>query len=94
MSDSIAFDTLAYVKRLKAVGVPEEQAEVQAETFTEIIEERLATKQDILASKRDIKELEISLKRDIKELEMRLTIRLGVMMSARIIIVATLVKLL
>ena len=69
-------------------------AEVQAETFTEIIEERLATKQDILALKRDIKELEIALKRDIKELEMRLTIRLGAMMTAGIVIVATLVKLL
>ncbi len=94
MPNVIAFDTLAYVKKLKAVGVPEEQAEVQAETFTEIIEERLATKQDILALKRDIKELEIALKRDIKELEMRLTIRLGAMMTAGIVIVATLVKLL
>ena len=82
-TDSIAFDTLVYVKKLKAVGVPEEQAEVQAEAFSEIIEERLATKQDVLA-----------LKRDIKELEMRLTIRLGAMMTAGIIIVATLVKLL
>jgi len=87
MPSAIAFDSLAYVKKLKAVGVPEEQAEVQAETFAEIIEERLATKQDL-------KELEISLKRDMKELELRLTIRLGAMMTAGIIIVATLVKLL
>ena len=87
MPSSIAFDTLSYVKKLKAAGVPEQQAEVQAETFNEIIEERLATKQDL-------KELEVSLKRDIKELEMRLTIRLGAMMTAGIIIVATLVKLL
>ena len=83
MSNVVAFDTLAYVKKLKAVGVPEEQAEVQAEAFSEIIEERLATKQDIL-----------ELKRDIKELETRLTIRMGAMMTAGIIIVATLVKLL
>ena len=83
MSSAIAFDSLAYVKKLKAVGVPEEQAEVQAEAFAEIIEERLATKRDIL-----------SLKRDMKELELRLTLRLGAMMTAGIIIVATLVKLL
>ena len=76
MSSAIAFNTLSYVKKLKAVGVPEEQAEVQAEAFAEIIEERLATKQDL------------------KELEMRLTIRLGAMLTAGIIIVATLVKLL
>lgn len=77
---TIAFDTLAYAKKLKAAGVPENQAEIQAEAFAEIIEERLATKQDL-------KELELRLKRD-------LTLRLGGMMAASIAIVATLVKLL
>lgn len=40
-------DTHAYVKRLKAVGFTEEQAEVQAQTIAELINERLATKQDL-----------------------------------------------
>lgn len=84
---TLTFDTLAYSKRLKAAGVPEKQAEVQAEAFAEIIEERLATKQDL-------KELENTLRRDMKELEMRLTLRLGGMMAAAIAVVATLVKLL
>jgi len=44
--------------------------------------------------KSDMKELRISLKREMKDLEMRLTIRLGVIIIAEIIIVATLVKLL
>ena len=44
---SITFDTLAYVKRLKAAGVPEAQAEIQAETFAEIIDEKVATKQEL-----------------------------------------------
>ena len=91
MSDSIIFDTLAYAKKLKAVGFTEEQAEVQAETFAEIIDEKLATKQDL-------KELEISLKRDMKEMELRLkhdlSLRFGTMMAASIAIVAVLVKLL
>ena len=94
MSKAAIFDTLAYAKKLKAVGFTEEQSEVQAEAFAEIIEERLATKQDILALDKDIKELEIRLKRDMKEMEMRLTIRLGTMMAASIAIVAVLVKLL
>ena len=109
MSSAIAFDSLAYVKKLKAVGIPEEQAEVHAETFTQIIEEKLATKVDLkklevslkrdmkeleTTLKRDMKELEILLKREMKDLELRLTIRLGAMMTAGIIIVATLVKLL
>ena len=91
---TLAFDTLAYSKKLKAAGVPEQQAEVQAEAFAEIIEERLAAKQDIVSVQRDIKELEVSLKRDMKELEMRLTIRLGIIMAASIAVVAALVKLL
>ncbi len=83
MSQTIAFDTLAYAKRLKEVGVPEKQAEVQAEAMVELVEERLATKQDIL-----------DLKRDMKEMEMRITIRLGALMMAAVGTVAALVKLL
>ena len=87
MTKAIAFDTLAYAKKLKKAGVPEAQAEVHAEAVAEIIDERIATKQYILELKRDLKELEMRLKHD-------LTIRLGVMMTTGIIIVATLVKLL
>ena len=44
---TIAFDTLAYAKKLKAAGFSDEQAEVQAEALAELIDERLATKQDL-----------------------------------------------
>lgn len=37
------FDTLAYAKKLKAAGFTDDQAEIQAQTLVEIIEERLAT---------------------------------------------------
>ncbi len=105
MPSAIAFDTLAYARKLKSAGFTEKQAEIQAEALVEIVDERLASKQDILELKRDIKELETTLKRDmkelettfkrdIKELEMRLTIRLGTMMAISIAVVATLVKLL
>ena len=98
MSDAIAFDTLAYAKKLKSVGFTEEQADVQAEALAKIIDERLATKQDILALQRDMKEMETSLRRDMKEMELRLkhdlTLRLGAMMAASIAIVAALVQLL
>ncbi|HAK87636.1 MAG: DUF1640 domain-containing protein [Nitrospirae bacterium GWC2_46_6] len=74
------FDTLAYAKKLKAVGVPDNQAEVQAEAIAEIVNDRLVTKED--------------LERSLKELEYRLTIRLGSLIAASIAIVAALVKLL
>ncbi|MHB8260300.1 MAG: CCDC90 family protein [Bacteroidia bacterium] len=90
MAHAIAFDTLAYAKKLIAAGVPAQQAEVQAEALAEIVEERLSTKQDL-------KELEVALKRDIKEMELRLkydiTLRFGVMLTAAVAIIAALIKL-
>lgn len=79
--------THAYVKKLKAVGFTEEQAEVQTEVVSVLIDEKLATKHDL-------HELEVGLKRDMKELEMRMLIRLGAIQAAGIAIVAALVKLL
>ncbi len=87
MSHSIAFNSLAYAKKLIATGVPEKQAEVQAEALIEMAEENLTTK-------RDLKEMEVSLKRDLKLMELRLTIRLGTMIAASVAVVATLVKIL
>ena len=88
-----AFDTHRYVKRLTAAGMPEPQAEVIADEQRSLIDDQLATKQDIkaleaatrreiAATRREIKELEASTRRDLKELEHRLTIRLGGMMIA------------
>lgn len=61
------FDTLAFVKKLKVAGVPalqaEAQAEVLAETFSEAMDNKLATKQDILNLKQDI----LNLKQEFTE---------------------------
>jgi len=61
------FDTHAYVKKLKAAGVPEVQAEAHVETLVEIVENGLATKLDIHNLRKDIKETKKELKDDIKE---------------------------
>ena len=84
---SLAFDTLAYVKKLKAAGVPESQAEVQAETFAEIIDEKLATK-------RDLKEMELALRSDMAAVKSEIIKWVAGMLVAQAAIVATLVKLL
>lgn len=84
---SLAFDTLAYVKKLKAAGVPESQAEVQAETFAEIIDEKLATK-------RDLKEMELALRSDMVAVKSEIIKWVAGMLVAQAAIVATLVKLL
>ena len=75
----IAFDTLKYAKRLKDSGVPDKQAEAEAEALAEVLEVNLK---------------DLSTKEDLRELEQRMIIKLGGMMMAAIAIVATLVKLL
>ena len=73
---AIMFDTHAFVKELTQAGMPEQQAEVLARSQAMLIDEKLATKEDLknleLATKRDLKELELATKRDLKELETRI----------------------
>jgi len=38
------FDTLGYFEKLKAAGVPEQQAKAQADALRELIDDRLVTK--------------------------------------------------
>jgi hypothetical protein len=72
---TITFDTHSFVKKLKAVGFSEEQAEVFASEQARLIEDNLATKKDLV-------ELENNLQRDLRELEYRIIIKLGGLMAA------------
>lgn len=72
------FDTLKYAKRLKEAGFTEQQAETQAEVFREVIDDKLATKQDL-------KNLE-------ERLSYRLTIRFGGMLVAAVLVLAAIIK--
>lgn len=76
--DSIVFDTHAFVKELTDAGMPAPQAEVPARTHAKLIDEKLATKQDL-------KELELRLKHD-------LTVRLGSLMVVAVGVFAALPK--
>ena len=77
MTYGITFDTLSYANKLKAAGFEpkqaEAQAQAQAELLSALVDNHLATKEDLknleLATKQDIKNLEIVTKRDIKNLE-------------------------
>ena len=52
-------DTLAYAKKLIEVGVPQKQAEVQAEALSDAFQGEVATKGDIKELENKIKDLEI-----------------------------------
>lgn len=84
---STTFDTLRYSKRLKEVGFTEEQAEVQAEVFSEAIETQLATKHDL-------QELKTDLEARIEQLGYKLTIRFGGMLVAGVTVLAVLIRIL
>ena len=63
----MTINTLAIAKKLKDSGFTPQQAEAQAEIWSEIVESDLATK-------RDLKELEGSLKQSIKELDLKISL--------------------
>ena len=46
---AVVFDTLAYAERLEAAGFTAEQAKGQAHALREIVDNQIATKQDIAA---------------------------------------------
>ncbi len=91
---AIAFDTLEFVKRLRAANFSEAQAEAMVEAIAAVVTEQLATKGDIAELRRELGAEIESVRREIKEAEYRLTIRLGGMLAAAIAVVAALVKLL
>ena len=68
----MAFDTLTYARRLREVGVPQEQAEAHAEALAAAVTETLATKHDLQelasASRQDIQGLASATKHDLQEL--------------------------
>ena len=78
MNAKITFDTLSYAKKLIAVGFTVQQAEVQAETLAEIIDENIATKRDLIDVRND-------LQRDMKEMEMRLSYKFNFMIALLVI---------
>lgn len=73
---TLTFDTHKFIKRLTEAGMPLGQAEALAEEQTKLIDERLATKDDL------------------KMMELRLTMKMGALITAGIGIVATVTKLL
>jgi hypothetical protein len=80
------FNTLAYFNKLKESGMPEKQAEIQAEALREIIENNLATKTDL----ENVRE---KLEVNMRELEYRLIIKMGIMLTSAVLILAAIIKL-
>jgi hypothetical protein len=65
---TVAFDTLKFANRLKAAGVPEKQAEAEAEVLAEV----LAVSLKELTTKGDLKLLEASLRQQMAEMRQQM----------------------
>ena len=99
----LTFDTLKYTERLRAAGVSEPQAKVEAEALRDVLAEALDS---TLATKADIARLESSARADIARLEsridgmgkdllameLRLTIKLGAFIAMAVGILIAVLK--
>jgi hypothetical protein len=68
----LPFDTLAFVKRLAASGMPEAQAEALAGSLAEVALGQLATKDDVRQVREEIRAAVAELRHEIAAAELRL----------------------
>lgn len=85
---TLTFDTLKFANRLKAAGVPPQQAEAQAEAFAE------ATAAFDVATRADLRELEARIDARLLDVKADIIKWLAGLLIAQAAVVAALVKLL
>ena len=69
---NLAFDTHKFVKDLTANGMPDKQAEVLADHYASLLNDRLATKEDLFGLRKELKGDISDLQKDMSGLEERL----------------------
>ena len=82
-----SFDTLTYAKLLQEAGFTAQQAEAQAEALRAVVDQNLATKQDL-------KEMETRLDHKIELVRRDIIIWLGGIIIAATTVLGTLMKVL
>jgi len=94
------FDSLGYAQKLRAVGVPSEQAETEASLIRDEVVSLAATKADLLASEQrldgKIDRIEerlrseiVLLRSELKQVGQTMTITLGSMLAAAVALIVT-----
>jgi len=90
---ALTFDTLQYAKKLQQAGFTEQQAEIQAEAFKKQSDLINDCVDGNLATKRDLKELEERLTSRMNEMSYKITIKLGRMIAAAVVILGVLIPI-
>ena len=70
------FDTLTYAKLLQEAGFTAQQAEAQAEALRAVVDQNLATKQDLKEMETRLDHKIELVRRDMKDMESRTEVRL------------------
>jgi hypothetical protein len=95
---TITFDTFKFVDRLEKAGLSREQAsaivDAQKEAFSEALGSSVATKADLAEVKAELKADIALVRSDMQALELRLTIKLGTLITVAVGTTAAIVKLL
>lgn len=86
----VMFNTLKYAKILEEVGFSREQAETSIKILVDIMEDKLASKQDLEELER---RLDLKLESRLALVESKLTIKMGTMLAASIAILTAIQKL-
>jgi hypothetical protein len=92
------FNTLKYAKILQEVGFTQEQSEATVVMLSEVMEEKLATKDDLISVRQEIASVRQELvelrEKDLQILKSELIIKMGAMQAASIAIIVALIKIL
>lgn len=87
------FNTLKYAKMLEEVGFSRDQAETSIGILVEIMEDKLATKEDLRKLEERIEHSFQEVKSSVQLLESKMTVRMGTMLAASIAILTAIQKL-
>jgi len=82
----IRFNAITYANRLKNAGLASAIADVEAEEMSNLINNDLASKQDLL-------NVELKLLSEIKNLKNEMIVKLGSLMIAGIVVLGLIIKL-
>lgn len=88
------FNAFKYTKQLEEAGFSREQAEMQLQVISEIIEGDLATKQDVKNLETELKSTAERLEHKMLQSEYRIIIKLGTIVTVVIAAATTVIKLL
>jgi hypothetical protein len=85
-------DTLRYARKLEKVGISRDQAEFHIRILSEIMENNLATQQELKDLRHELMLLRKEVRQHSAVLEQRLTVKLGTMVSLAVGLAFTLAK--